>query len=180
MRVLLGVRLAVVVLFGSVAVWQAAEVGAKSPEAEGLSVGQRPPPFAATDLRGQRQSLKQYRGQVVVLHFWATWCPYCRGEIPKLLEVYRHGETQDVTVLAVSVDRDVEQLAAFVTQATLPYIVIPDARSDTSLADLYGVQGIPVTYVLDRDGRIAYRFFGSADLIGAVQRLMAKSPAPEA
>ena len=180
MRAPLGVSLTAVVLLLGAAGWHAAEGGGRVPEDAGLSVGRRPPAFSALDLRGQRQTLTQYRGRVVVLHFWATWCPYCRGEIPKLLEVQHHGDTQDVTVLAVSVDRDVEQLEAFVARATLPYIVIPDARSDTPLAGLYGVQGIPVTYVLDRDGRIAYRFFGSADLIGAVQRLMEKSPAPEA
>lgn len=145
-----------------------------------FSVGQRPPAFSVKDLRGQRQTLKQYRGQVVVLHFWATWCPYCRGEIPKLLEAFQHGAQQRVTVLTVSVDKDLAQLQAFVEQAALPYSVIHDGDQDSSLADAYGVGGIPVTYLIDRDGRIAYRFSGSSDFVSAIQYLLAKDPAPSA
>jgi len=173
------VCLAMSLISGGLAGWRVAEAGAKRDEAEGLSVGQRPPAFSVLDLQGQRQSLKQYRGQVVVLHFWATWCPYCRGEIPKLLQIHEQGSPQGVTVLAVSVDEDLAQLQAFVQQAGLPYIVIPDARSPSSVASAYGVRGIPVTYLLDRDGRIAYRFFGSADLLGAVQHLLARSSETE-
>lgn len=167
--------LIVALLLGSVLLWRAAEAGAKSPEEEGISVGQRPPAFSVLDLKEQRHTLKQYRGRVVVLHFWASWCPYCRGEIPKLLQIHEQGSPQGVTVLAVSVDEDLAQLQAFVQQAGLSYIVIPDARSPSSVASAYGVRGIPVTYLLDRNGRIAYRFFGSADLIGAIQRLLAPS-----
>ena len=171
--------LIVVLLLGSGLLWRAAEAGAKSPEAEGLSVGQRPPAFSVLDLQGQQHSLKQYRGRVVVLHFWASWCPYCRGEIPKLLQIHEQNSPQEVAVLAVSVDQDLAQLQTFVQQAGLPYIVIPDARNPSSIASAYGVQGIPVTYLLDRDGRIAYRFLGSADLLGAMQRLLAPSSAPK-
>jgi peroxiredoxin len=153
-------------------------LGGAAQEPEGLSVGQRPPAFSLLDLNGQRQTLTQYRGRVVVLHFWASWCPYCRGEIPKLLQIHEQGATQDVTVLTVSVDQDLAQLQAFVQQAGLPYIVIPDARSSSPIASAYGVRGIPVTYLLDRDGRIAYRFFGSADLLGTLQRLLASSESP--
>ncbi|MBI4003389.1 MAG: TlpA family protein disulfide reductase [Candidatus Omnitrophica bacterium] len=168
-----------VLLLGSPLLWRAAEAGAKAPDEEGFSVGQRPPGFSVLDLQGQRHSLKQYRGRVVVLHFWASWCPYCRGEIPKLLQVHEQGSPQGVTVLAVSVDQNLAQLQAFVQQAGLPYIVIPDAHSPSSIANAYGVRGIPVTYLLDRDGRIASRFFGSADLISAVQRLLTHSSKSE-
>ena len=65
-------------------------------------------------------------------------------------------------------------------QAGLPYSVIPDARSESSLANAYGVRGIPVTYLLDRDGRVAFQSYGSGDLVGAVQYLLEKSPAPSA
>jgi peroxiredoxin len=170
--------LAVAAIVWGLAGWQDTEARSKRAEGEGLSVGQRPPAFSVLDLRGQRQTLKQYRGRIVVLHFWASWCPYCRGEIPKLLEVH-HGSEQGVTVLAVSVDRDLSQLQAFVEQAALPYVVISDAHGESSLARAYDVRGIPVTYLLDPDGRIAYRFFGSADLLGAVQHLLARSDASD-
>ena len=175
------VLLCVMVALGTVGIWQAAEARSRrAAEAEGLSVGQRAPAFSVHDLKGERHTLKQYRGRIVVLHFWASWCPYCRGEIPKLLQVYEHESSQGVTVLAVSVDQDLSKLQAFVERAALPYIVVPDAGASSSLASAYGIRGIPVTYLLDRDGRIAYRFFGSADLISAVQHLITQSPAPEA
>ena len=179
MRAPLGVSLTAVVLLIGAAGWHAAEGGGRVPEEAGLSVGRRPPAFSALDLRGQRQTLTQYRGRVVVLHFWATWCPYCRGEIPKLLELYQHGAANALAILAVSVDQDVAQLSAFVEQATLPYSIIPDAAADPPVSNIYGVRGIPVTYILDRDGRIAFRFFGSADLVDAIQRVMAKPTTPQ-
>jgi len=160
---------------------QASAAGLRSSERieEGFGIGQRPPQFSAIDLNGKRQTLKQYRGRIVVLHFWATWCPYCRGEIPKLFQIHEQGSSLGVTVLAVSVDHDLDQLQTFVQQVGIPYIVIPDAISQYSLAIAYGIRGFPVTYLLDRTGRIAYRFFGSTDLIGAVQHLLDQSSAPK-
>ena len=168
---------AALLLVGCVHSGRAADARAEPPK-EGFSLGQRPPAFSVLDLKGQRQTLKQYRGQIVVLHFWASWCPYCRGEIPKLLQIHAQHSSQGVTILTVSIDHDIEQLKAFVQQAGLPYSVIPDARSESSLASAYGVRGIPVTYILDRDGRVAFQSFGSGDLVGAVQYLLEKSPAP--
>lgn len=173
--------LGIVVAIGSVGVWQVVEARTRRTADEvGLAVGQRPPAFSALDLLGQQQTLKQYRGRVVVLHFWATWCGYCRGEIPKLLEVYDHSAANELTILAVSIDEDAAQLSAFVEQATLPYTIIPDLQADPPISSIYGVRGVPVTYILDRDGRIAFRFYGSADLIDAVQRVMEKPTTPQA
>ena len=172
--------LGIVVSLGAVGVWQVVEARMRRTTDEvGLAVGQRPPSFSALDLRGQQQTLKQYRGRVVVLHFWATWCGYCRGEIPKLLEVYNHSAANELTILAVSIDQDAAQLSAFVEQAALPYSIIPNLQADPSISDIYGIRGVPVTYILDRDGRIAFRFFGSADLIDAVQRVVAKPTTPQ-
>jgi len=180
MRPLRGVSLAAaLLLLGGVHSGRVVADGAEPPK-EGFSLGQRPPAFSALDLKGQRQTLTQYRGNIVVLHFWASWCPYCRGEIPKLLQIHEQNASQGVTILTISIDRDVEQLQAFVQQAGLPYSVIPDARSESSLANAYGVRGIPVTYILDRDGRVAFQSFGSGDLVGATRYLLEKSPAPSA
>ena len=178
MRLLRGVSLAAaLVLIGCVHSWRVADAGTEPPK-EGFSLGQRPPAFSVLDLKGQRQSLKQYRGQIVVLHFWASWCPYCRGDIPKLLQIHEQNSSQGVTILTVSIDHDIEQLKAFVQRAGLPYSVISDTRSESSLADAYGVRGIPATYILDRDGRVAFQSTGSSDLVGAVAYLLEKSPAP--
>lgn len=179
-RVVSLIVVVVALLLGSAPFWRSVAAGATAPPEEGFSLGQRPPAFSALDLKEQRQSLKQYDGQIIVLHFWASWCPYCRGEIPKLLKIHEQHSSQGVTILTVSIDRDLEQLKAFVQQAGLPYSVIPDVLSTSSLASTYGIRGIPMTYILDRDGRVAFQSFGSTDLVGAVQYLLEKSPAPSA
>lgn len=133
------------------------------------SAGERPPAIAAQDLTGKAQTLEQYRGKIVVLHFWATWCPYCRGEIPKLVEIALGRAGSDVQVLAVSVDERVPDLRAFAAHYQLPYPILPDPQA--SLADRYQVGGVPVTFLIAPDGRIARVFHGSADLFGAIARL---------
>ena len=146
---------------------------AGSDAAEGLASGQRPPVFHVTDLEGRPQSLAQYGGKVVVLHFWATWCPYCRAEIPKLLRIHRELAARGVTILAVGVDENVGQLRQFVASSRLPYAVIADAEANFALAQDYEIVGIPATYVIGRDGRLAALLSGPSDLFTVVQRVAA-------
>ena len=146
----------------------------------GLGVGYRPPEFSALDLNGQRHSLSDYRGRVVVLHFWASWCPYCRGEIEELVRLHREWASKGVRVLTISTDESVEQLKQFIAKAGLPYPVIADLETDPSVAEQYGIGGIPVTLIVGADGHIAARLEGSSDIIGEVQRVLAASPAPAA
>ena len=160
-------------LVGGLAVW--AQAGAVT---DGLRVGQRPPAFSAMDLRGEVHSLKQHRGKIIVLHFWATWCPYCRGEIPKLLQVHRELSSKGVTVLAVSVDDDLSKLRQFVAAAALPYTVIPEVQLSVPLTETFRVRGLPTTYFVARDGLVADRVVGASDLLGEVRRLLEQSPEP--
>lgn len=155
------------------------QVGGAQPEPpheEGLRPGQWPPRFAAEDLSGNRQTLEQYEGKILVLHFWASWCPFCRGEIPKLTTLHEQWVSKGVAVLTVSLDEDRAQLEQFVQQATLPYPVVADSQAPTSLGRRYDVSGIPVTYILGRDGRIIFRFEGRADIIGAAQTALEQHP----
>ena len=149
--------------------------GKSKHSAVGLGVGYQPPDFTVNDLMGKTHSLSQYRGNVVVLHFWASWCPYCRQEIPELTTLQQEWVDKGVRVLAISVDQDVATLKRFLAQSPLPYPVIADLQADPSVADQYGVSGIPVTYILSRDGHIASRLNGSAEIIEAVQHALAQS-----
>ncbi len=149
--------------------------GASKRKAIGLGVGYRPPDFSVRDLSGQPQSLSQYRGKVVVLHFWASWCPYCRQEIPELTTLHQDWAGKGVRVLTISIDQDVAKLKQYLAQSPVPYPVIADLQADPSVADQYGVSGIPVTYVLTRDGLIASRLNGSAEIIQAVEQALAHS-----
>ena len=141
----------------------------------GLRVGERPPAFSVQDLTGISQSLSQYEGQTIVLHFWATWCPYCQREIPKLEQVHREFQHDAVQVLAVSIDEDVHVLRHFVLQRRLTYPVIADAEDGFRLSDRYRINGIPVTYVIGPDGVTDVRLVGSSDILGAIRRTLAAS-----
>lgn len=136
----------------------------------GLGVGYRPPEFTVRDLNGTWQSLGSQKGNVVVLHFWASWCPYCRSEIPELTELQQQWTSKGVRVLAVSTDDDVEKLKQFATQSGLPYPIIADAEAEDSVVEQYAISGIPVTYVIGRDGLIAHRLVGASEIIDAVKR----------
>ena len=145
---------------------------------EGLQVGQRLPGFSARDLNGAQHSLKQYEGKILVLHFWATWCPFCRGEIAKLREVHEEFKAQGVRVLTVSVDEDLTYLRRFVAERDLPYAVIADIQAASSFAPRYGIRSVPTTILITRDGVIAARLIGTSDIVGTVDQALAASPAP--
>ena len=162
---------AVAVLCGGLVLTAAAAT--RKDRAVGLGVGYRPPEFTASDLNGTRRSLEQ-NGQVVVLHFWASWCPFCRSEIPELTELHREWVSKGVRVLTVSTDEDVATLKQFVAQQGLSYPVIADAQAKDSVAEQYAISGIPVTYIIGRDGLIAQRLNGASEIIEAVKRTLAQ------
>ena len=148
-------------------------LGANSAAAVGLDVGKKPPEFSVTDLQGQTHSLKSYRGQVLVLHFWASWCPYCRQEITELRELQTQWADKNVRVLAISNDEDASKLKAFVQEQNLPYPVVWDREQPQPVSPQYGLQGIPLTYIISPKGRVAARMEGSSEIIEAVKRATA-------
>ncbi len=152
-----------------------AHAPAKAPEI-GLNAGQRPPDFQAVDLQGKSHSLAAHQGEIVVLHFWATWCPYCRAEIPKLKQLVQTHAGDKVTVLAVSVDDDPARVREFVRAQQLPYPVISEVENQQPLSDRFRVGGIPTTYVINRQGLLVGRFQGQGDLLGAVKQLVSLEP----
>lgn len=133
----------------------------------GLGVGYQPPGFSGRDLSGATHSLDQAKGAVTVLHFWASWCPYCRTEIPELTQLHAQGD--GVKVITVSVDEDLEGLKRFVAQQKLPYPVMADQELDPSVAEQYGVSGIPVTFIISADGYILQRINGAGEIADAVR-----------
>ncbi len=134
----------------------------------GLSMGQVPPALNAVDTQGKKHQLEDYQGKLIVLHFWATWCPYCRKEMPKLKQVQAQF-ADEVKVLAVSVDEDESRLKQFLEKESLPYTVLVDAKTDFELARNYGISGIPVTYIINREGKIAKRAMGPIDIVTDVE-----------
>lgn len=126
-----------------------------------LQVGDRAPDFTLPTLTQQTVSLRDYRQSVVVLNFWATWCPPCVEEAPGLKEFAARTRSLGVTVIGVSVDQDRAALEKFVVERQLSF---PMARDpDQAVASRYGTFKFPETYVIDADGKIAKKIIGAID-----------------
>ena len=117
--------------------------------------------FTLRDLDGQLHKLSDYRGKVVFLNFWATWCPPCRAEIPSMERLNEVLGNKDFVMLAVNTDENVKDLEAFVKETPHNFTVLSDA--DGKIQKLYGVDKFPETFILDRQGRIVERFIGARD-----------------
>jgi peroxiredoxin len=123
-------------------------------------IGTAAPDFTVQD-SDRKVTLDQFHGQVVVLNFWATWCPPCVEEVPSLVEMQRRMKAKGVTVLAVSVDVDKNAYERFVKDHNVNLLTVrdPDQKSPA----LYGTFKFPETYVIDRNGVMRRKFIGAVD-----------------
>ena len=110
------------------------------------------PDFTLQSLDGPSSSLHQYRGRIVVVNFWATWCPPCRKEMPDMEKLYRSFEPKGLTVVAVS-DEDRATVEEFLAKNhySFPVALDPDRKVNTA----FNVEGIPKSFIFDREGRLA-------------------------
>jgi peroxiredoxin len=133
------------------------------------------PDFSLADLSGRTFRLSDYRGKVVVLDFWATWCDPCKQEIPHFIEMQNKYSSQGLQVLGVSMDDDQPSVREFQQQFKMNY---PVALGTPELADQYGgILGLPITFVIDRHGRITARHVGATDasvIEAEIQKLLAQ------
>jgi peroxiredoxin len=107
--------------------------------------------FTLTDLNGKSWMLKDMKGKVVLLNFWATWCPPCRKEMPDLETLYRRFGPQGLVILGID-DEEAEKVKPFIAQQKITYPVLLDPGRKVNT--LFGIEGIPKTFVYDRDGKI--------------------------
>jgi peroxiredoxin len=123
----------------------------------GAATQERPAPdFTLPDLNGKRVSLAQFRGQPVVVNFWATWCPPCRDEIPRLIEAYQR-EKDGVAFIAIS-DEPADVVGPYVKENAIPYINLLDDGDRVTSA--YGIKAFPTTLFISRDGEIVVYYTG--------------------
>ena len=123
--------------------------------------GQAAPNFKVSTISGQQVSLENYRGHVLVLDFFATWCQPCRASIPHLVEMNRKYGNQGLYVLGMSADEDgVRVVKAFADRNRITY---PIALAGESTQVDFGVRSVPVMFVIDKKGRIAEVFRGFSD-----------------
>jgi peroxiredoxin len=107
--------------------------------------------FTLTDLGGKAWTLKEQRGKVVVLNFWATWCPPCRKEMPDLEKLYQQFKDQGLVILAIS-DEDAGKVKPFIALQKVTYPTLLDPGRKVN--ELFQIEGIPKTFVYDRNGKL--------------------------
>lgn len=118
--------------------------------------------FTLSDVNGTQLRLRDLRGKIVFLNIWATWCAPCRQEMPSIERLHQHFKGQDFTVLAVSVDMaETEVVRAFVEKHAYTFTVLHDPQGD--IMDWFRVRLIPVTYLIDRSGKIVGKAVGVRD-----------------
>jgi len=123
-------------------------------------IGTSAPDFTVQDF-DKTVTLSQFRGQVVVLNFWATWCPPCVEETPSLVNMADVMKGKGITVVGVSVDVDGGAYKKFITDHHMDYVIVRDA--DHKSSDLYGTFKYPETYIIDRKGVLRRKFLGAVD-----------------
>jgi peroxiredoxin len=125
------------------------------------------PEFSLSDLNGRKLSLGDYKGKVVLLDFWATWCGPCEKEIPQFIDLQNRYGSQGLQIVGLSMDDSPKPVHAYYDRVKMNY---PVAVADADVAQRYGgVYGLPVNFVIGRDGRIAAKFVGATE-IGTIQK----------
>lgn len=127
-------------------------------------IGRELPNFSLTSLDGQKLETASLKGKVVLVHFWATWCPPCVNEIPELNKFYnsmRASAQDDFVLIALSVDADPKDVEDFKKRAQFDFPVYFDASE--KMADFFGTYGLPESYFVDRQQKIHDQFIGPQD-----------------
>lgn len=119
------------------------------------------PDFVLTDLDGAQHRLGDYRGQVVIVNFWATWCPPCREEMPSMQRAWEQLKKEGILMLGINVGEDEDTIFQFTANYPVEFPLLMD--SDSEIVNQWPVHGLPTTFVLDTEGRIVYRAIGGRE-----------------
>jgi peroxiredoxin len=118
-----------------------------------------PVDFTLPLLDGTNIKLSQYKGKVVFLNFWATWCPPCRSEMPSMEAIYQRLKSRKFEMLELNIEKTKKEVSSFMNQHKLSFPVVLDEKDTVS--GNYGIQAIPTTYIIDKRGLIIARLVGS-------------------
>ncbi len=125
--------------------------------ASGLAVekGDQAIPFEAKDINGKKISLKQYEGKLVLLDFWASWCPPCRAEMPIVLKVHEKYQKQGFEVIGLVQDDEPEEALDYIKEKKLPWRqILDDIEYQGKFGDLYKIRGVPTCILIGPDGKV--------------------------
>lgn len=158
-----GSRLLIVLIGAAILVAVFGIVWMQSAKYELLAVGKQAPDFVLTDLNDKPQRLSDFRGKVVFLNFWATWCKPCREEMPSMEVLHKNFEKDGLVILAVSIDRvtTTRDIPPFIKGMNLTFPVLIDSWGKTDKP--YKRMGVPETFIIDRDGIIREIVIGPRD-----------------
>ncbi|MHB8880990.1 MAG: TlpA disulfide reductase family protein [Thermodesulfovibrionales bacterium] len=134
------------------------------------------PDFQLKDLGGKMHTLSEYRGKVVILNFWASWCPECITEMPSLNLLYEKQRKNGLVVLGITSDRRLDPVVEVLKKTPVSYPVLMDSKGAVFIRK-YTVIGLPMTFIIDRNGLIAEKIIGGTDFSTAgfakkIQELM--------
>ena len=133
--------------------------------------------FILYDSDSVRYELADFQGKIVMIHFWADWCPNCRGEFPKIQSAYEKLQSKDFEILAINSGQSKAHVREIRESYELTYPLLVDRKSET--AKSYGVSGLPSTYFVDRTGKIVKVFVGwleSDDIVSTYEQLKHQLP----
>jgi peroxiredoxin len=119
------------------------------------------PDFALKDTSGRTVSFSSVKGKVVLLNFWATWCPPCKAEMPSMNRLYNSMKVRGLEIIAVSSDSSLSGIKDFLAKSRVDFLVLHDEKKAVSLQ--YKVFSMPTTFLIDRNGSIVEKFYGEYD-----------------
>jgi thiol-disulfide isomerase/thioredoxin len=138
-----------------------------------LKVGGEPIPFEVSDVNGKKLSPEMYKGKVLLLDFWATWCGPCRQEMPNVIKVYDRYKDKGFEIVGISLDRSRSDFDRYVAQYKMTWPQYYDGKFwQNEVATLYGVKSIPATFLIDKKGKIRYKSLRGNQLESAVKKLL--------
>jgi peroxiredoxin len=123
---------------------------------------QKVPDFTLKDLNGKKVGIKQFKGKIILINFWATWCAPCKEEMPSMEILHRQFKDKNFVLLAVSVDYgEVKTIQEFVSKHQYTFPVLLDPKGE--VFDLFNVRGIPTTFLVDKKGKMIGKAVGPRD-----------------
>ena len=141
-----------------------------------LAMGSPFPDFNEKDVNGKPLAIADFKGKVVLIDFWATWCPPCRGEIPNVVATYQKYHGKGFEVIGVSLDQDRQKLLDYTRQQNMTWQQYFDGQGwGNKLAAKYGIESIPATYLLDGNGKIIGQDLRGEALEAAVAKALANN-----
>ena len=116
------------------------------------------PDFILSTTKGNTLTLSQFKGKVIILDFWATWCPLCKAEIPDFVELQNEYKDKGLLIIGVSLDNNPDAVNQFINEMQINYPIV--MGNDKIVQDYGGIRGIPTTFVINKKGDIHTKFIG--------------------